>query len=318
VASSDGPLSSKGKTPTMKIFPFTLAALIVATSLSPTDRADQDVKIIPPKSGATEKTSAKSSLPKVRLLSLEVSKAVSELESKGNLSPQNGQPRNGLFLKSAGTELGILVSDPQRRFIGFDEEASRIKRFADDRDDLEGDAIRGGSLHSWPHDISSDGHYCVIHARASQTPSLGAVKIMLEAEFVLRCASGEKTAEGKNLDLKSGGELNFGGLQIDVAETKNSMPFFNFGNADPPKMSVKFTSSSSMDGIKKIIFLTTDGKEIKHRHSGSGSTGINNQRTYTMEFGLEKKVEMLTVRVTYYEKIESVAVPVTLEAGVGF
>jgi hypothetical protein len=39
--------------------------------------------------------------------------------------------------------------------------------------------------------------------------------------------------------------------------------------------------------------------------------------TYEVSYGLAEKVDSVTLKITYYTKVESVAVPVDLSVGVG-
>ena len=48
------------------------------------------------------------------------------------------------------------------------------------------------------------------------------------------------------------------------------------------------------------------------------SGGFGGQMTYTHTFGLARKVDRVTVRITYYSQIEPVSIPLDLTLGVGF
>ena len=60
------------------------------------------------------------------------------------------------------------------------------------------------------------------------------------------------------------------------------------------------------------------GKEIKHQQNGHFSSGFADTVTTETTYGLAKKVKKLTVKVTYFEKIETLSVPINQEVGVGF
>jgi hypothetical protein len=280
------------------------------------------------KAGASEENKGAAASPvKYQLLALEVIKALPETTMENDSLPDTTAENKhklhrshnlGFFIRPAKTELQILISDPKRHFIGFDQPSSRIVRFADNRGDLrEGGNGRSGSIDSYPHEISVDGHHCVIRLSAPHSPAPGTTQIMVEAKIVLRCAKDEKNAEKKNIELAEGGELDFGKVNLDVSEGKQNHGLFGFGAAKPPQTAVKISSSSPMDVIKEIEFFSTDGKKLNYQNTMSSSMGFGSQMTYTKEFALEEKVKKLNVKVTYFDKVESIAVPIKLETGLG-
>lgn len=258
-----------------------------------------------------ENSPTDSSTKKVQLLSLRVGKAM----------PKDAKPAT--TSGPEGTELQILVSDPQKQIIGFDDDASRLLRFDDDQGTRllksDDEDTRGFPVFS-PATISSDRHHCAIFVHSHKTPAPGVVKIFLKGNLVLRCAHGEKSIEQKNISLKKGGIIHLGNQQINISKkAATAINFgFGFGDAKPPQMSVTFNSPSPLDIIKKVEFFSSNGKAIKHQNTGDESMSFGGITCYSLNFGLEQKADAVTIKVTYYEKVEEVTVPVVLETGVGF
>ena len=145
--------------------------------------------------------------------------------------------------------------------------------------------------------------------RSDAVPAKGAGKITLKAKLAIKCGSGEKTHTEK-VALKAGTQIKFPPAPMKV----NSVKGESWGSM---KMTFTITSDKPTESIKKIVFLGADGKEIKHSQLGRGRSGFGGKMTYETSYGLAKKVDSITLKITYYTKVESVAVPVDLSLGVG-
>jgi hypothetical protein len=159
--------------------------------------------------------------------------------------------------------------------------------------------------------ISPDKHHCTVEIRADKRPAEGAVGLRLKADLVLKCGAGEKIAETKNASLAKGTKLAGGPLEFKVTEVGNE----GFGDS---KMSLALETEGDIAAIKQIAFFGADGKEIKSRRMGWSSSGFGGKMTHQINYGLDKKVDQVTAKITYFEKIEAVTVPVDLKTGLGF
>jgi hypothetical protein len=82
-------------------------------------------------------------------------------------------------------------------------------------------------------------------------------------------------------------------------------------------MSISVTGKVAHDAIKEIAFLDADGNVIEHSVGMRSSSGSMGRKTYGVTYNLKKKVDVVDVKVTYYNKLETLTIPVELEIGVG-
>ena len=212
-----------------------------------------------------------------------------------------------------GTSLKLLVVLPDKNIIGMDAAACKLTTFADDKGtDLSktrGWGSRPGWLQSFGPHVSKDGHACIIELHSDDAPAKGAGKITFKAKLALKCGVGETTYT-ERVALKAGTPIKFPPAPMKVGSVKGE----GWGDM---QMTFTVTSSKSTESIKKIVFLGADGKEIKHRSLGRGRSGSPGRMTYETNYGLAEKVDSVTLKITYYSKVETVAVPVDVSVGVG-
>ena len=212
-----------------------------------------------------------------------------------------------------GTSLKLLISLPGMNIIGTDVAACKLTTFTDDKGtDLSKTrswGFRPGWLGSSKPHISKDAHACIMEVRSDQVPARGASKLTLKVKLGLKCGTAETTYTEK-VALKIGSEIKFPLAPMKVRTVTE-------GGWGGMKMTVSLTSTKPTDAIRKITFLGPDGKEIKHRVQGTGYSGRREKMTYETSYGLAKKVDSVTLKITYYSKVETVAVPVDISVGVG-
>jgi len=155
-----------------------------------------------------------------------------------------------------------------------------------------------------------DGHVCVVDVQGSTPPAKGAKILRLTASLVMKCAEGEKTVVQKDLKLEKGAKLTAGSVPWTIQKVGKP----GWGDA---KLAVSVTGKVSHDAIKKLVFLDAAGKEIKHSIGSRSSGGFMGRMTYGVTYNLKKKVDVVTVKVIYFEKTETITIPVDLEIGVG-
>jgi hypothetical protein len=239
----------------------------------------------------------------------------------------------------SGTSLAFWVTHPQGRIIGFDPKASRLETFTDDKGiDLSEPYNRP---FSWSRSgpfrdagyATQDGR--LVEVGGDTVPARGAAKINFKATFVVLCASQEKTVEQKGISLKTGGRMNLGPLAVTVQQA----PVESWGGQ--AKMAVSLTANQPrpmapppafgrtptapapalddpLASIKEVAFFGPDGEEIRRTSSGSSIRHESGESIATRTYALAEKADVLTVRVTYFERVEAVKVPLSVETGVGF
>ena len=212
-----------------------------------------------------------------------------------------------------GTSLKLLIVLPGKNIIATDTAGCKLTTFADDKGtDLSktrGWGSRPGWLESSSPPISKDGQACIMELRSDAAPAKGAGKIILKAKLALKCGSGEKTHTEK-VAMKAGTLIKFPPAPMKVGLVRD-------GDWGGMKMTFTVTSDKSTESIKKVALLGPDGKEIKHRQLASGQSSFMGKTTYETTYGLVEKADPLSVKITYYTKMESVAVPVDISVGVG-
>ncbi len=216
-----------------------------------------------------------------------------------------------VFAFRDGTALSVMVSQPGKRILDVDATASKLESFTDDKQSVltkpKGDRPGFGEmwLDGFPR-IAADGQHCVITLRAPNVPAAGAAAILVKASIALKIGSDPKTEELKNISLKPGDKAAIGKLSV-------GMPKENFGGA--PTIFI----SSDQPNVGPVVFLDANGKEIKTQPGGSSRLGLGNKTEYQSHFVFDNKIpDKITVKVTYYTKVESVTVPLDLKTGVGF
>ncbi len=246
----------------------------------------------------------KSDTAPVELVGLAISKPVDS--SSGLMS-------TGMMV-SAGTALTFIIPSGERHFVGFDSKASQITKCLDDQgNDLNASQDGGssfGSFGPFNASVSEDGKMCQIAASVPGVPAHGAMKINFEATVAILCGADEKTEEQKDVALEAGSEITVGPVPLKVESAQPE----DFGDT---KFAITLNSSQPRDAIKSLEFVGADGEVIEHQSMGGGSFGFGDEMTYQTSFGLKKAVDKVTVRITYYSKVETYTVPVKIETGVG-
>ncbi len=214
------------------------------------------------------------------------------------------------FNAEPGTTLHIKILQPDKFIIDVDEKASKLLSFTDDRGtDFSKDIPKrfGRTWLGSSPKISKDGHSCIVEVRTTKIPKANAGQIALKANIALSCGAGEKTERVENVALKAGTTFKVGTMNIKI--DKAGKP--DWGNA---KLSIDFSSQQDLVNIKTLEFFGPDGQKIKASPSSSIS---QNNRMLMKSYKLDKMVDTVTLAVTYFDKIESVVVPIDIRTGIG-
>lgn len=220
--------------------------------------------------------------------------------------------RSMAFGLQAGTNVSLRVSIPGLQIIELDRDVSMLRKFTDDKGTVLAKPGKGGGFKSWlgpfAH-IAEDGHSCAPSIRSAKLPVAGAARLTVDATLALVCGESPKTSKCE-VALKQGAAVKLGPIDAKVSEIGKPQ----FGQM---KAEVTFTSSRSFEAIRKLVFLDSGGKEIKSRRAGGGRTTIAGASTYSLSYGLARKVDKVTIKVDYWGGIEKVSVPVKLNFGLG-
>jgi hypothetical protein len=215
---------------------------------------------------------------------------------------------------SQGTTLKLLLSLPGKQIVAIDQSACKLASFADDKRTDLNDAKTAASDFGAPWvtdvfgDISKDGQFCAVIVRAPGVPADGATKIILKASLVMLCGTDEKTAEAKDIPLKLGTKTKLGPVQLAIEKER-------FGGGKGWQFTL---TTPEVNQVKRFTVVGVDGKGIKSEPVGSVSGTVFGKSRHEYFFSLEGHAERATVRIVYFNKMESVTVPLDLQVGVGF
>jgi hypothetical protein len=227
------------------------------------------------------------------------------------------------WLANSGTALDLRIK-MDRPIAQFDEKASRLIRFADDRD---GDLTRppdGEEINSFFPDnkpiivkLGPKPDEAEVILRGFRTPAPGATKFQVHADLVFVAGSGERTAEARDLDPRPRSRATIGPLGLTFKEPGQAggprNPLYSSDRGGAPSMNVEFQYERSEKSIKSLTCLNAKGEPVVTLEGTSfaGPTG-----GATM-FGIPR-MDRLHMRVVYFEKTDNITVPIRLETGVGF
>ncbi|MGD0383120.1 MAG: hypothetical protein ABSA77_06325, partial [Thermoguttaceae bacterium] len=253
---------------------------------------------------------------KAELISLRIDKTA----PGENIARMGGHP---------GTSLAFWIADPENRLVAFNQKESKIESFVDDKGTDLSELMPGPFVWSrfgeFRGNRVSPGGYQV-EVGGDSFPAPGATKISLKATLVFRRASNEKTIEEKDVPVKSGRKVKAGSLQLSIeamSEEKlkeNEPRNRGFRGNDLPetKMGISLAASEPLESIKSVLFFNPKGDEIKITTSGQSENSALLWKTYARDFWLAEKHDAVTVKITYYENVETLKMPLSVDTGLGF
>ncbi|HDY66088.1 MAG TPA: hypothetical protein ENH84_07660 [Phycisphaerae bacterium] len=285
---------------------FLIAALVSGLIYAPLCRAQDE-------------TGTKPQDPEVKVEVVGLSIAKGDPNDKFDRSVVRGLPR--------GTALHFAITDKTRFFTRFEKESAKIELFTDQKgtDLLKPSALNKAKMGLLPS-VSDDHHTAMFSMTAPQTPAPGAKEIHFRGKVVVETGVDEKTEEQKRLLLKEGSEITVGPCLFKI---KNIQAF------GENNLQITLTSDKSHSAIKTIEFIGADGKKIKTRKTGQSSVGWDKNKTYDLYYSLTKEKEkgpkdktapkgaekmmseLVTVRITYFTKVDKLEVPIDVKVGLG-
>jgi hypothetical protein len=233
--------------------------------------------------------------PAPRVVGLSVAKAAEGGEFGGSLA-------SGLL---PGVGLHVQIARPGATILGVDDDASEVTSFTDDA----GTDLRGEGKGFWPFaHVAEDARSCIVQFKTDLLPAPKAREIRVQGKVALLLGADPKVAEAKDVELKAGTSFDAGLGKWLVKEAAG----------DGEGLVVTIESKKPLDAVRTIEFVGPDGKVIPSEQRGSWSSSFNGEGEWAREIALERGAEKATVRVSWWGKVETVAVPVDVRAGVGF
>jgi hypothetical protein len=269
----------------------------------------------------------------VEVLSLQVSKLRRD-ELGAGIKPVTGEKVLS-WLSNSGTAVDLRLK-VDRPITQFEAHLSRLVRFADDKGrDLTRTPGR------WPVNTFFDANKPIIVKpgpeldeaevilRGYGTPAPGATKLQVHADLVFLSASDadERVVERKGLEPTPEATAMLGPLRIRFRDPQQvplpapvpprfprlARPPMPAAGGVPGGRRVAFACERSEKRIKSLACLDPEGRQIAALEGES----FDRARGGTIVFPIPE-IPRITLRVVYYEKSETITVPIRLETGVGF
>jgi hypothetical protein len=257
----------------------------------------------------------------VELLALQVSKLPRNDIGQGIRPGTNETVAFWLANSGIAVDLSLKLD---RQIARFDEKASRLIRFADNKDnDLTRPPDRRPVNTFFPENkpitvkLGPNSDEAEVILRGYRTPAAGGTKVQIQADLVFLAGSGEQTAELKDLEPKPETEATIGPLHLTFEDPTQAgappRPLFLPAGRDAGSMQIMVRYGRLEKSIKSVACLDPDGEEVATMKGGN----LAGKQGGTMMFSVPKMAR-IGLRVVYFEKSELITVPLRLETGVGF
>jgi len=239
---------------------------------------------------------AKRSDPRVEILRLKICKRLPDTAKK------EGRTLRPCYVP---TEILLLVSEPERRMVDVQRENCRLNAFVDDKGD---DMSEGGGFHIVGAEFTDDGHYAIIPLRSTKIPSPGATRIIAEGTLAITTVSGEKTEERISVPLVKETKISVGRGDLIITSVK--------AEAGEGRQEITFRYDQPDYLIKHLRLFEESGKEIEAEKTSPGF-GFGGDDSFTKNWLLPRGLEKVTLKVTYYSRVDSIEIPLDVSVGVG-
>lgn len=200
-----------------------------------------------------------------------------------------------------GISLKIRIVRPSKYFIGCDEKASKQVAFTDDQGT---DLWAGKGRLIWHNWIDPQGLGRYLEVRSEIPPKKSATKLLLEASVVMEYGGDEKAVELKDIPLKAGTEFTAGPATIEITRVCET--------AGRDALIVDFESTREFSRIKTIVFVGPDGKSVDSEMIRPELQDMGEEGKVIQRYRLPTRARQATLRITYFEKVEKVGVPIKI------
>jgi hypothetical protein len=200
----------------------------------------------------------------------------------------------------AGLQIYLRVSLPKNTILKVDGDKTSLKV----KDSANKELATDDNFMSFKASIGDDKHSAVVPIQCTDFPSAGSTSLTVFGEATLSCGADEKT-ETVSVTIKEGNELKLGPVTAKVTQIGDGF--------QPDRKSVELESKVSFDQIESLVFLDATGKEIETSPGASFSSG---NISYSQGFQFAgNPSDIAKAKISYFQKIESVKVPVDVKFG---
>ncbi len=226
--------------------------------------------------------------------------------------PFEGNDMMRAFHAFEGTSVAILLEQPSGGLISFDSDSSKIESFTDDKGKnlLESTSEFGMPALPMSPEIGEGGKAVVIEINGGQTPTKGATSLKIKGKLAFKAATQKKSYTHKDLEVKEEAKIEAGPIPLTI------------GRAGKPEwgeepLEIVLQAKKHLDEVASIRFLDADGKEIESSESGSMTMSLGDSVSVERSYTLAKKVEKVTVEISYWTDMKAIEIPVDLTVSLG-
>ncbi|MCB9850574.1 MAG: hypothetical protein H6817_07700 [Phycisphaerales bacterium] len=210
-----------------------------------------------------------------------------------------------------GVSVALLVTAPDGGLIEFDRDASEVKALTDDK----GTNLLVQSGYSFPgftgsNEVSPDGKALLVEVNGGGVPAKGATSIKAKGTIAISGGSKQQAFKSEKVAVKEDATIKAGEVSFKITGVGEP----DWGDM-PQRIDIETTDKT--DAIAGIKFLDAAGAEIESSRSSSMTMQMGDTRQVTYSYNLSKKVEEVTVEITYWTDLRKLVVPFDVTVQVG-
>jgi hypothetical protein len=191
-----------------------------------------------------------------------------------------------------------------------------LSTFSDDRGTDFGFGVRPKTFPSNQHSpvaLTFDRQRCIIKLYSTEVPAQGASELRIKGTLPVRVGRGEKIDTQKEVVFRLGRTVEAGGMKLTIASL--SEPYARSGVTEG--LAIAFTSETPLTRLKSIEFLDEKGGVIPFKEEKRDVTANEDSKLAGLRGTLSSRPKSASVRVTTFEKVDSVDVPLDMTVKVG-
>ena len=215
------------------------------------------------------------------------------------------------FNWTKGVSLAVLVTMPEGGLIAFDKNAGKVNAFVDDK----GTNLLPGKRFGRPgfgmmSSITKDGKACMVELDGGTLPAKGAGEVRASGTMVFKTGTKKKTFKQADVPVKKGAAVKAGPIPFTIKSAGKPQ----WGNQP---LQITFNTKQKLDRIAEWKFYDADGKEIKSSHGGTSTMSMLGMTNIDRSVNLAKKVDKVTIAITYWTDMKTVSVPFDVKVSMG-
>lgn len=207
-----------------------------------------------------------------------------------------------------GTTIHLLVELPGRNIIKIHENKEGQLTI----EDSTGKSLTpSGSGIGFMSDISDDGQTIRLPIASADLPSRQANSIAINGYVNLTCGSDSKTDQ-YDVVIRKDAKMTIANIEFQVNEVKDS-----YLNENEEMFELQCHTSPAP--IQKVEAVMKNGATIELRAAGSSRIGFGDSVTWGRSYSVAgKAADIMALKVTYFQHVEQIEVPLGVAIGLGF